>query len=340
MILRKLSYCFTLMGLAAFQASFGFSQEFDSTVSPDYFLGSGNENSNFTVSRAGGIEIGLRAKLRFNEADGNRPANFFNSNGDGSYNFQARNVVGEAGLPAWWVFPESPEWSFEFSINSDTSGADARPVGDLTYELSLDQDPSLGADFFSFDPINLPYADHFFGTSTTLDGTDETVAGSAEQYAGYLQSKTVAQQAWNYAFFLDYLPRFSASAIGVYDIALTAFDSGEPIASVTIRVLVGAEQFAGQDSQTVVTNEVAQLTEHTYATNVSKGIDNSLDKKLENALDAYIGGIYGSRFEVAERLDSYISHVEAQRGKKLGNADADFLRAGAEYTQVLVVILP
>ena len=316
------------------------AQEYDASVSPDYFLGTGNTNGGFTVSRGSGVELGLRAKLRFNESDSNRPANVFNSRGDGSYNFQSRNVAGEAGLPGWWVFPETPEWSFEFSINSDTSNTDSRPVGALTYMLSLDQDPSVETDFFSFDPINLPYADHYFGTSNTLDGTDETFAFDPVQYAQYLSSKTVAQQAWNYAFFLDYLPHFSSSSLGVYDIRLSAYEGGLEIASVGIRVLVGAEQFSGQDPKEIVSSELDSLISYDYLSPVKKGIDNALDSKLVNARDAYIGDRYDSRFDVVDRLDAYSSQLTAQQGKKVDAIDAEYLRAGAQYTQVLISILP
>ena len=313
---------------------------FDANATPDFFAGTGNDNGSFTVNRQNGVELALRGKLRFNESDGNRAANIFHSNGDGSYSFQARNVSGESGLPWWWTFPQTPEWSFDFSINSDTD-SDARTLGALTYELGLDSDPTLGTNFFKFDPINAGAADHFFGTNQTTDGTDE-VKGNSSDSDGYnylLANKTVAQQSWNYAFFLAGLSNFQAESIGVYDIYLKAFDNGTEVASVSIQILVGAEQFEGEDPQTLVETSTADLTDYTYEVNVSKGIDNSLDKKLENAFEAYVEGVCGTRQDVIDRLDAYINHVEAQRGKKLTDGDADSLRSGAEYIQILVRIL-
>ena len=61
--------------------------EFDQDVTPDVIFGSGNLNGAFTTDRNDGVEIGLRGKLRFDGAG--QPQNIFNSNGDGTYTFQA-----------------------------------------------------------------------------------------------------------------------------------------------------------------------------------------------------------------------------------------------------------
>src|SRR6056297_387646 len=57
------------------------------SVTPDIIFGDGNDNGSFTVDRSNNIEIGLRAKLRYNLAG--VPENTFNSNGDGTYSFNA-----------------------------------------------------------------------------------------------------------------------------------------------------------------------------------------------------------------------------------------------------------
>ena len=71
--------------------------DFDQNVTPDVIFGSGNTNGSFTVDRQGSIELGLRAKLRFDS--NNQPQNVFNSNGDGSYSF----VAGPAPSGFSWI---------------------------------------------------------------------------------------------------------------------------------------------------------------------------------------------------------------------------------------------
>lgn len=60
---------------------------FNHDVTPDFFVGDGIANGDFTVDRASGVEIGLRGKLRFNASC--LPEDTFNSNGDGTYSFAA-----------------------------------------------------------------------------------------------------------------------------------------------------------------------------------------------------------------------------------------------------------
>ena len=92
---------------------------------PDVIFGSGNANGSFTVATgtydAGApniavpLEIGLRAKLRFN--DMNLPENTFNYDGVDTYTF-------DAGLPptGFSFAPSSTStavWNFEWSVNTD-----------------------------------------------------------------------------------------------------------------------------------------------------------------------------------------------------------------------------
>ena len=93
-----------------------------------------------TTDRAGGIELGLRAKLRHNASG--LPENTFNSNGDGTYTF-------DAGVAPTQSYPTA-EWSFEWSINSDYDGSSSLLLDDLTYELSMTS--STGAYITAFDP--------------------------------------------------------------------------------------------------------------------------------------------------------------------------------------------
>ena len=102
---------------------------FDQDVTPEVIFGSGNGNGSFTVDRQNGVELGMRGKLRF-PASGT-----YNSNGDGTYTFSTGSGTGS--------FPKS-EWSYEFTVNTDYDGSSGWLVGDLTYEIGMDNDPGGG----------------------------------------------------------------------------------------------------------------------------------------------------------------------------------------------------
>ncbi len=183
---------------------------FDQNVSPDVIFGSGNDNGSFTVRTTDSdIELGLRAKLRF-DAAGN-PQNIFNSNGDGTYSFNAGVAPGQS-------FPTAI-WSFEWSVNTDV-GSSGYNLDDLVYELWLDADPGMGTSFIVFDPINVLLADHAIGDNGTGNGGG-TEAGTPTEYATLLSDNTVAQNSWQPG---QFIPGFDPTVAGVYDIRLTAYD--------------------------------------------------------------------------------------------------------------------
>ena len=215
--------------------------DFDQNVTPDVIFGDGNLNGSFTTDTAGGVELGLRGKLRFDPA--NQPQNIFNSGGDGTYAF----IAGAAPSGFSWQpgSPTTPVWNFEFSVNTDADGAGGLKLDDFTYELGLDFDPSpAGVDYLVFDPITpsaaAPYADHSLGDNATTSSTD-VVAGDEAAYASYLASLNVAQNSWSYEFFNNApYDTFDPSADGVYEIYLRAYDlGGALVAETAISIVVG-----------------------------------------------------------------------------------------------------
>jgi hypothetical protein len=187
---------------------------FDQNVTPDVIFGSGNTNGSFTTDTGGGVEVGLRAKLRHNAAG--LPENTFNSNGDGSYSFAA-------GVAPTQPYPTGV-WSFEWSINSNVDGSGV-DLGGLFYELGFDSDPGAGQTWTSFDPINdinpgngQVWWDHSMGDNTTGNGGGAS-AGSAAAYATALTTENVAQNSWKAWWFL---PGFNPNASGTYDFYLQA----------------------------------------------------------------------------------------------------------------------
>ncbi|MCK5000284.1 MAG: PEP-CTERM sorting domain-containing protein, partial [Anaerohalosphaera sp.] len=200
---------------------------FDQNVTPGIIFGSGNANGSFTVHTAGGVELGLRGKLRHNAA-GN-PENTFNSNGDGTYTFQA-------GVAPTQLFPTA-EWSFEWSINSNVDGTGAN-LNAYRYELGIDSDPTAGTSYSIFDPINAAFFDHSIGNNGTTDSTD-LIATTAAEYATLIAGNNVAQNSWKAHWFV--IP-FDPTVNGTYNFYLAAFDNaGAQVARTDIAVNVVPE---------------------------------------------------------------------------------------------------
>ena len=206
--------------------------EFDQNVTPDVIFGSGNGNGSFTTDRNNGVELGLRAKLRFNSAG--QPEDTFNSNGDGTYSFQ--NIIAPTkSAPV-------AEWAFEWSVNTDFLAPEGTgySLEDLTYELGLDTDPGLGVNYTVLDHITpseaVPYWDHAIGNNSTGNGGGTGAAG-APAYMDLLANNNVAQNSWQAHWFFS---PFDPEAVGTYAIYLLAKDSrGNVIAKTDIQVLTG-----------------------------------------------------------------------------------------------------
>ena len=59
--------------------------------------------------------------------------------------------------------------------------------------------------------------------------------------------------------------------------------------------------------------------------NLKQGIENSLDSKLQNVLDALDAANAGQREDAINKIQAFINSVEAQRGKELTDEQADTL---------------
>lgn len=215
---------------------------FDQNVTPGVIFGSGNANGAFTVDNSGGIELGLRAKLR-HDATG-QPQNTFNSNGDGTYSFAAGVAPTQAAPTA--------VWSFEWSVNVNPSGTSGRTLDDFTYELLLDIDPSQGVNYVVFDPIRGANPgigsvcwDHATGNNGTTSATKQVAncspanaANRVADYAALLASNSVAQNSWKPHWFM---PGFDPTLDGTYNISFAARDAstGSLVGASDIQVIVG-----------------------------------------------------------------------------------------------------
>ncbi len=230
----------SLVAAAVAVASFGAHADlFDQDVTPGVIFGSGNLNGGFTTDTANGVELGLRGKLRHDPAD-NLPKNIWNSNGDGTYDF----VTGGPNAT-------TAVWSFEWSINSNVSGAALGPTLDAyTYMLGIDTDASQGTNYMVFDLINggdptkgnrICY-DHSMGTNTTTAANDVRIAncdtgGAAAEaaYVALLAANSVAQNSWKPSWFFPIDPAVD----GTYNFFLSASDASGQVARTDIQIIVG-----------------------------------------------------------------------------------------------------
>ncbi|MEM1379474.1 MAG: PEP-CTERM sorting domain-containing protein [Pseudomonadota bacterium] len=226
--------------LSAAVASVALSAAHASNVTPDVIFGSGNANGSFTIAQDAttGVELGLRAKLRF-DANG-QPQNQFNYDGIKTYTFDAGAAVG--GFSAI-----TPVWNFEWSINADFDD-NGGSLADYTYLLEVDGDPN-GVDFgLTYDPVN-PFGagfsctDNALGTNTTGNGGGTSVNCASltgvMDYTNALQANNVAQNSVNYDFLDGILPQlanFDPNDTGIYTIRLSAFSGMNLIAQTEIDV--------------------------------------------------------------------------------------------------------
>ncbi|MBD3586025.1 PEP-CTERM sorting domain-containing protein [Salinimonas sp. HHU 13199] len=204
---------------------------YDQNVTPDVIYGGGNANGAFTVDSRNGVELGLRAKLRFDET--NQPASIYNSDGAGKYYFD--NIAPPTGFGWDEGSSSSAIWNFDFSVNSNVDGSGS-VLSDFTYLLEIDYDPGVTTQFLAFDLINQPDADHAIGS----DGTGNLNPKDAEEsYSFLINNNNVAQNSWNMEFFNNDEFTFTNTDDGLYDIRLSAFDNGDEIASTSIQVVSG-----------------------------------------------------------------------------------------------------
>ncbi|MCQ8185139.1 VPLPA-CTERM sorting domain-containing protein [Parvularcula maris] len=205
---------------AALLASTGIASA--ANVTPDIIFGSDNANGSFTIDTEQTLELGLRAKLRYD--DQGDPQNTFNYDGVDTYTF-----VQTAGTPS-----NRSVFNFEWSINSDTAdGSDT--LDSYVYLLAVDFDPGAGTNFVFYDPVRTFGTNAWYGDNDTANGGGTVAnAGGSE-----INDFNVAQNSVNYGF----IPN-APLGDGIYSIILSAFAPGDldnPVATTSINVVVGEE---------------------------------------------------------------------------------------------------
>ena len=216
---------------------------YDQDVTPDVIFGSGNSNGQFTINRANGIELGLRAKIPFSGQ--------INSSGDGRYHYSLPQTDHDNN-PA-----TDNRWNFDWTINTDFDSSNGSELDEYTYELGLDADPGPGTDFLIFDPVTptaqTPFFDHSIGNNGTANGAG-IEATDATEYLNLLNTQNVLQQSWRYAFFpLTPLDQYDPDQPGSYTIYLAIKNpSGVTLLRTEIEVIIGGPTFDDEVTPDVI----------------------------------------------------------------------------------------
>jgi len=215
-------------------------------VTNNAIFGSGNGNGSFTgVQTPGGIEVGLRGKLRYDTSTtgpggfGN-PTGTYNYDGDRTYNFNQSDF----NAP-----PNRSGWNFEWSINTNWNNSTINSIDSYDYLLSMDTDPGAGTAFLAFDPYfgpNSPFGffDHSFGNNGTAQsaGVEST---SILEFTNNKESFNLSQQSWNLGFFLPATALLQSA--GIFTIAFDVFEKGTSniLASTNIDIVVSPVPIPG-----------------------------------------------------------------------------------------------
>jgi hypothetical protein len=160
---------------------------------------------------------------------------------------------------------------------------------------------------------------------------------------------TVSSPTEGQVFILNEAAQFAfACDDGLSGVAscLGSLPSGGALDTATLgpkTVTVDAADLAGNTASVIRHYSVISVSEALEALivevadlNLVKGIENSLDSKLEQAQKALEAANAGQRQDAAKKLLAFINEVEAQRGKALSMEQADQLVAAAERILVML----
>lgn len=196
-------------------------------VTNNVIFGSGNTNTAFTGVTVGGLELGLRAKLRYDASSAcggfGCARNLFNYDGSDTYTF----LSSQSHVPA-----NRSLFNFEWSINSNANGLGGA-LNSLTYRIDIDTNPSVAAGrLLSYDPLSSLSTGYYLGTNASPNGGATFRPGGT----GNLGTFNLAQNSVNMGF----LPGGPLGS-GQFTIFLSAFGPGNSLrASTSIKVTVDA----------------------------------------------------------------------------------------------------
>ena len=196
-------------------------------VTNNVIFGAGNANGAFSGGRWGSLELGLRAKLRYDASSAcaggfGCPQNVFNYTLGDSYTFSSA----QSNAPA-----NRSIFNFEWSINSSADGL-GLALSQYTYQIDVDTDPTANVGgFVSYDPLSVLSTGYYLGTNASPAGGAPFRPGGT----GNLSAYNLAQNSVN----LGFLPGTNLGH-GQFSIFLSAFSvaTGQLAGSAAIRVNV------------------------------------------------------------------------------------------------------
>ena len=198
-------------------------------VTNSVIFGSGSANGSFTGVTVGGLELGLRAKLRYDATSGctggfGCPQNVFNYSNASTYTFASAASHAPTNRSIF---------NFEWSINSNSNGSGSA-LNAYSYRIDIDTNPTTNVGgVVSYNPMSLFSTGYYLGTNASPAGGALFRPGGT----GNLASFNLAQNSVN----LGFLPGTMLGS-GQFRISLSAFhaSSGSLVASTAINVIVDA----------------------------------------------------------------------------------------------------
>ncbi len=205
-------------------------------ITPDVIFGAGNDNEAWTVSTAGNIEVGLRAKERF--------APVYNKAGN-VYTQQAGST-GDGGAL----------WNFEWSVNLDTTAGPASifdsPWSDYLSVLTISTDTGAGPGSIQI-PTALAIL-NYYGDNTTAngDGDYKTIFGAN------LAGQYVEQNSLNIGLAPVSLLGYDPDLTGTYtfELAVYGLNSGADLTGLGETCDVGHLQSLGTLGEALVSTTI------------------------------------------------------------------------------------
>ncbi|MEX2173601.1 MAG: hypothetical protein WD872_04515 [Pirellulaceae bacterium] len=98
-----------------------------------------------------------------------------------------------------------------------------------------------------------------------------------------------------------------------------------PVGNGFVAIAAGTEHCLAIGPELDPVALLKRLIDDVDAINLANGIENAADAKLDNALDALLAENADQRQDAANKLNSFINSVEAQRGKEITDTDATHL---------------
>jgi hypothetical protein len=171
------------------------------------------------------------------------------------------------------------------------------------------------------------------GTATTISGPDGGPLGFS---AFGFWSRRISDGTWTFE---------TSTGVDTFFQAKTGFPiwqanflgwvgtGDETLVSVShSNIVVTLDDLAAFSLAPTIDAAIENLILTTASINLARGIANSLDRKLDNALDAYCA----EKDSISQKLQAYVNEVEAQRDKAITDADADLLTGMAIDLIILI----